>query len=145
MRSSDRGESGAASLQLAGWAADGFTETGAGADNLTVAKQSATSLRSEVGAEAVSEWKTRGLTLVPHLRVAWLHEWDDDARRINATLGGTAFAVTSRPPQRDSAVLGGGLNLVLGPAKLLYTDLTIQTGDRLKVLAEWRAGLAIKF
>lgn len=123
------------------WEANGFTETGAGAFNLTVGDQSARSLRSQLGAEIRLN---RGF-LQPHLRAAWLHEFANDARGLDAAFGGVNYTVVTREPQRDSGLFTAGLDFVFGPRALLYVDVTAQTGGRVKLLSAWRAGLSVSF
>jgi hypothetical protein len=53
--------------------------------------------------------------------------------------------VRTRDPQRNSALLSAGLDLMLGPSSLLYADVTTQSGGITKILSEWRVGLAVRF
>ena len=126
---------------LSRWRTDAFTETGAGAFNLTVGDQSARSLRSQLGVEVQGGF---GL-LRPHVRAVWLHEFSNDSRGITGAFGPTAFTVGTRDPQRNIGELSAGLDFVLGPSALLYTDFTAQTGGRTKLLSEWRAGVSVRF
>ena len=130
-----------AGVLVSNWRANGFTETGAGAFNATLADQSARSLRSQLGLDGQLNLGV----LRPHARVAWLHEFSNDARAIDAAFGGVNFAVATRAPQRDSALLSVGLDFVLGPRALLYTNYSAQTGSITKILSEWRVGLAVNF
>ncbi|MDB6165759.1 MAG: autotransporter [Lacunisphaera sp.] len=130
-----------AGVLLSHWSTNGFTETGAGAFNLTVADQSARSLRSQLGLEVQGGF---GI-LRPHVRAAWLHEFSNDSRAISAAFGSTGFSVATRGPERNTALLGAGLDFVLGPAALLYTEVTAQTGGNVKLLSEWRVGVSVRF
>ncbi len=132
-------------LLVGGWRADGFTETGAGALNATVGDQSARSLQSQLGLEVAMDFTAGGVGLRPHVRAAWLHEFDNDARSMDAAFGGVAFAVETRDPQRDSARLSAGLDVLISPRTTLYVDVSAQTGDRVRVLSEWRGGVSIGF
>ena len=127
------------------WQANGFTETGAGAFNTTLAKQKAHSFRSQVGFKGGLLWKLGSVSLQPHMRAAWLHEFSNDARTMSAAFGSTSYALSTRSPQRDSAVLGAGLDLVLGPGALIYSEYSAQTGGVTRILNEWRLGLAVIF
>lgn len=133
------------SLLASRWEANGFTESGAGIFNTSVRKQSARSLQSQLGAEAELNWKLNSVVLHPHVRAAWLHEFSNDARAINASFSGSNFAVVTRKPQRDSALVSAGLDFVLGPSALLYTDVTAQSDGRVKMLSSWRVGVAVRF
>ena len=127
------------------WQVNGFTETGAGASNVTVAAQSAHSLRTEAGLEAALNWNLGTVKLQPHVRAAWLHELSDNSRLLGASFGSAGYAVATRRPQRDSAMVGAGMDLVLSPRTLLYADYSAQDGNVTRVLSEWRAGLVIRF
>ncbi len=132
-------------LLAGGWKANGFTETGAGGLNATVGDQSARSLQSQLGAELAVDFMVGQVGLRPHVRAAWLHEFSNDSRSMDAAFGGTAFAVDTRKPERDSARLSAGLAAQLSPRTSLYIDYTAQTGDRVRVTSEWRGGVSISF
>lgn len=127
------------------WKADGFTETGAGAYSNVVGAQSARSLRSEAGLGAALDWQVGGLSLAPYVRAAWLHEFSNKSRAIHGTFDSSSYAVATHRPQRDSARLSAGLNVMLSPRALLYGDYSAQNGGITKILSEWRVGLVINF
>src|SRR5476649_2655399 len=91
-----------------GWNADGFTETGAGAFNATLADQSAYSLRTQAGLEGTMSWNVGTVVLHPHFRAAWLHEFANGANGMDAAFGPVTYTVSTRRPQRDSALVGAG-------------------------------------
>lgn len=64
---------------------------------------------------------------------------------MGASFGSINYAVTTHQPSRNSALLGAGLDLVLSPSVLLYSDYSAQTGGGTRVLNEWRLGIAIGF
>jgi autotransporter-associated beta strand protein len=128
-----------------GWRAQGFTETGAGAFNATLANQSARSLRSQVGFESRLGWKVASVGLQPHVRAAWLHEFSNRARQMDASFGAVNYAVTTRHPQSDSALLSAGLDLNLSPRAVIYADYTTQTSGMTRVIGEWQAGVSMRF
>lgn len=130
---------------VGGWKADGFTETGAGGLNATVGDQSARSLQSQLGAELAVDFMVGAVGLRPHVRAAWLHEFSNDSRSMDAAFGGVAFAVDTRKPERDSARLSAGLDARISPRTTLYVDVSAQTGDRVRVTSEWRGGVSIGF
>jgi uncharacterized protein with beta-barrel porin domain len=123
------------------WSANGFTEEGAGAFNATLGSQSARSLRSQAGLEG----RLNIGFVQPHVRAAWLHEFSHDSRALNASFGGAPFAVATRRAPRDTALYSVGLDFVLGPAALLYTDVTTQSGGATRMVSEWQAGLSVRF
>ena len=130
-----------AGIVVSRWQANGFTETGAGAFNATVADQSANSLRSQLGLEV----RTNIGILQPHLRAAWLHEFSNGARTIDSSFGSVNYAVSTRRPKRDSALLSAGLDFGFGSRAVLYTDYAVETGSITKILGEWRVGLSVNF
>jgi autotransporter-associated beta strand protein len=134
-----------AGVLLSRWQANSFTETGAGAFNATIAHQSARSLKSQVGVESALNWKVGSIDLQPHVRAAWLHEFSNDARTIGASFGGSNYGISTRTAQRDIAVVGAGLDLVLTPNAVIYTDYSAQSGGTIRILSEWRAGVAVRF
>lgn len=123
------------------WEANGFNESGAGIYDVSVGHQSARSLRSQVGAEA----RMHLGIFQPHVRGAWLHEFSNDSRAINASFGNANYAVATRRGTRNSALYSAGLDVVLGPTALLYTEVSAETGGTTRVLSEWQAGISIRF
>ena len=131
-----------AGLLLSRWQANSFTETGAGAFNATLGNESAHSLRSQLGVEARY---TLG-KLQPHVRAAWLHEFADHSRTMPASFGPTnTFALATRKAPRNTALYSAGVDMLIGPHALLYTEVTAQSGGSTKVLSEWRLGLSASF
>jgi len=128
-------------LLLSRWTANRFTEQGAGAFSVNVGRQSATSLRSQLGAEA----RVKFGMFQPHVRAAWLHEFYNDSRRIGSSFGSSNYSVRTRSAPRDSALYSAGVDLVLGPRALIYTDVSSQSGGTTRVLNEWRVGVSITF
>jgi uncharacterized protein YhjY with autotransporter beta-barrel domain len=123
------------------WTANGFSENGAGIYGASVGEQTARSLRSQLGAEA----RLNLGIFQPHVRGSWLHEFSNGSRTITASLGGPSFAVATRRSTRNSALYSAGVDVVLGPSALLYTDVSAETGGNTRVLSEWQAGVSIRF
>ncbi|CAM3048364.1 autotransporter domain-containing protein [Rariglobus hedericola] len=134
-----------AGLQVAGWKTEGFTETGAGAFNNTVGDQSARSLRTQLGLEAAIAFNAGNVVIRPHARGAWVHELSNDSRSIDASFGGSNYSVQTHSPQRDSARLSAGFDVAFTPRVALYADYSIQTGNTVEILGEWRGGLSVSF
>jgi len=134
-----------AGLQASGWKAKGFTETGAGVFNATVDTQRTKSLRTQLGLEAAISFNIGSVVVSPHARAAWIHELENESRSINGSIDGASFTATTRDPQRDSARLSAGFDVAITPTVALYADYAIQTGDRTRVVGEWRAGLGVSF
>lgn len=134
-----------AGVLVAGWRANGFTETGAGVYSNRLGNQSARSLRTQVGVEGQLNWEFGSVMLQPRARAAWLSEFSNGARSMQAAIDSVPYAVTTRGPQRDSALFSAGLNMVLNPRALLYADYTAQSSGIVKYLSDWRLGATVRF
>jgi uncharacterized protein YhjY with autotransporter beta-barrel domain len=104
-------------LQYTRVSVDGFAETG-GVTALNVASDSSESLRSSLGARFAYDYAIHGSVLTPEFRAAWLHEFSDGVRGINAsfadvTLPGS-FVTATGSGIRDRGVIGTGISGRLG-------------------------------
>ncbi len=104
-------------LQYTRVSTDGFTEAG-GVTALNVASDSSESLRSSLGARFARDYRINGGVLTPEFRLAWLHEFSDGIRGINAsftdiTLPGS-FVTATGSGLRDRGVIGTGVSGKLG-------------------------------
>ena len=96
---------------------DGYTETGAGAANLTVEDESSEALQSTLGVSFRKQMKTAdGLDVVPELHLAWLHEFLDEEQTNTSTFtgGGASFATRGFDPANDSLNVGASLSVYSG-------------------------------
>ncbi len=123
-----------ASLQALRLDTGSYTETGAGALNLSVSADRVSSVKSGLGmAVAMPFVLDDGRRITPELRGRWLHEFADTTVAVDsrfAAAGGAAFQVSSDSLGRDSAVLGAGLQADLGP-RLGFAagyDVQLQSG-----------------
>lgn len=132
-------------LLVGGWRANGFAETGAGIYNNRLDDQAARSLRTQLGAEARLAWQFGSLAVQPHVRGAWLSELSNGARSMNASIDSVSYAVVTRGPQRESALFGAGLDVVLNPRAIVYANYTAQSSGIVKYLSDWRVGVSIKY
>jgi autotransporter-associated beta strand protein len=104
-----------------------FTESGAGAMDLSVAQQTAESLRSRLGVKLAKKIKSGERTLSPYASVGWQHEYENQSRAIDAQFAsapGSSFAVNTADVSRDGALLGAGLDADWGnglSARLSYS------------------------
>jgi outer membrane autotransporter protein len=102
---------------------DRFTESGAGAFNLTVGSTTLDSLRSAIGASASQTFQVNeGLTLEPEVRAHWEHDILDQNVQTSMALAGQPFTVSSARPGRDAAVLGVGLAGLIGDRTRLFVS-----------------------
>jgi uncharacterized protein with beta-barrel porin domain len=104
---------------------DGFTERGSAAA-LIVGADSSESLRSSVGARFAYDYAISGGVVTPELRFAWLHEFSDGIRGINASFADTtlpgSFVTSTASGIRDRGVLGAGLSGKLAPLTVLSVN-----------------------
>jgi autotransporter-associated beta strand protein len=113
-----------ARLQGATATQSAFSESGAGALDLSVAAQTTNSLRSVLGAQLGGAldlgWRDK---LAMTVKLGWGHEYADTARPVTASfVGAPAFAFTTygAAPQRDSVVLGLSASTAIADATSLY-------------------------
>jgi len=110
---------------------NGFTETGAGANNLTVNDADTHSLRTILGSRILPTARCIRLgELEPEFRAQWMHELLDATTGITAISGGTTFASPSAGLGRDWAILGGGLTLRRNECLALNVNYDLQFNER---------------
>ncbi|MGM4920085.1 autotransporter domain-containing protein [Tardiphaga sp. 813_E8_N1_3] len=111
---------------------DGFAERG-GAAALVVGSDSSESLRSSVGARFAYDYALNGGVLTPELRLAWLHEFSDGVRGINASFADTtlpgSFITATGSALRDRGVIGAGLSGKLAPLTVLSVNYDAIVGS----------------
>jgi uncharacterized protein with beta-barrel porin domain len=111
---------------------DGFTERGSAAA-LVVGADSSESLRSSVGARFAYDYALNGSVLTPELRLAWLHEFSDGVRGINASFSDTtlpgSFITSTGSALRDRGVIGAGVSGKLAPLTVLSVNYDAIVGS----------------
>ncbi len=115
-----------ARLEVTAATQNAFTETGAGAINLSAASQNTTGVRSVLGVElsgSVAIAESRILQLA--VRAGWAHDYADVTGTLTANFVGkpdTSFTVYGPTPDRNAATIGASVNLPLafGQAFLNY-------------------------
>ncbi|MDD3580125.1 MAG: autotransporter domain-containing protein [Desulfobacca sp.] len=120
----------AVSLNYAKAWAGSFTETGAGALNLTVGNQEAESLQTGVGARLSCPFKAGKARVVPQVSASYQHEFSNDSRGLNARLSPTGgnFSYRTESPQRDFAVVGAGVAVGIKPNLCLEANYNAEVG-----------------
>lgn len=92
---------------------DGYREHSDGAFALAIDDQNARSLLSSLGGRLSHPFSLPAGVLVPGIDVSFVHQWRDEARRINATFinlaGSEGFSITSR--ELDKTYFNIALNL----------------------------------
>lgn len=123
-----------AALQYVGLWQDGFTETGAGAANLTVGDRSSDSFRSSLGARLLKPYEyDNEMVLIPELSARWMHEFLDDGQAQQAQFGavpGAQFTTRGATAGTDFAVFGTGATLRMNRALSVNAHYFGQANDQ---------------
>ncbi|MBS0518223.1 MAG: autotransporter domain-containing protein [Proteobacteria bacterium] len=103
---------------------NGFTETGAQSLDLTVAPQTANSLRSVLGAQlgGTADLGWRG-PLALQVKLGWSHEYASLSLPVTATLAGapaTSFTTYGVSPKRDGVLVGMNGSTAIARATSVY-------------------------
>ena len=95
-----------------------LTESGAGALDLAVGQQNASSLRTSLGGRVAYTWKlSEKISLIPEGRLFWQHEFLENPYTINSSLDGGAgpsFGYSTSAPARDAVFAGAGITAQFG-------------------------------
>ncbi len=106
---------------------DGFSERGVGPFALVIGQQDVESLLTEAGLEAALPIHRRFGVLNPTLRLAYVHEFEDDERLVGGAFlfdeNRNDFGIRFENPDRDYFNLGLGLQLTLRGSRLVYVAL----------------------
>ena len=136
------------SLQYTRAEIDGYTETGSNPFNLTVGAQDLSSLQGSLGARLRGSFAGDWGRLLPELRLAWVHEFDNDPTTVTSQLsGGTIpFVTTSDDPIRDWVAVGGEVALRLSGSTSLFAAYDAQVSFNRENLAQTlNAGVRVAF
>lgn len=120
------------SMEYVRLATEDYTESGAGALNLTVAGQSTKLLQGHAGGSVAYVWKTDKVTLTPRVWALYGHEFDrDDQASVTARLamGSSSFTTAVASPDRNFVTLGAQAVLTLPQDKSLYVSFSSQMGQ----------------
>ena len=102
---------------------DGFVENGAGVLNLRVRDQSASSVKSAVGARVTADMPVGGRVITTDLSAGWAHEYAPTNRSTVAAFAGApaaSFQVAGAKVPGDSAQVGFGLATAVFANTSLY-------------------------
>ncbi|MCL4502011.1 MAG: autotransporter domain-containing protein [Deltaproteobacteria bacterium] len=124
-----------------------FTENNAGALNLRVPVQSATSVQTGLGARAGIKAKKGGVTFIPQVSAVWQHEYSDKTRGLDARLaqGSGTIAFQTREPGRDFAVLSADFSAEFSKTVTANLGYTAEVGRSHSYNMGVNAGLRIAF
>jgi outer membrane lipase/esterase len=98
----------------------GFTEQGAGALNLKVGAQNATSVQTGLGGRVTVPLKMGSVNVAPQAYAFYQHEFANGSRNLNASLsqGSSPLTFQTDASKRNFALVGA--SLTAGLAKNLY-------------------------
>ena len=138
-----------ASLQYTHLDIDPYTETGSAAD-LSVASQTNDSLQSGLGGQASYDmkWSWNGATIRPDIHGSWLHEFMANNDTVNAAFdvpGAQNFTTTYQKQQRDSGLVGFGVQNIFQGGSLLFVNYDAQVGIDNYLAESISGGLKIVF
>jgi outer membrane autotransporter protein len=102
----------AASLKWLHMTTDDYIEAGSGLLDLSVAGTSLDQLESMLGARLTTSVGTSIGTLVPELRVGWLHDFIADGVDTKALIEGVSFSTSTLRASANGLSIGGGLSLI---------------------------------
>jgi outer membrane autotransporter protein len=108
-----------------------FSESGAGAADLSINSQSAESLRSRLGGTVRYDAKICSFTVTPHLSAFWQHEFLDGGNFITSQFEGLpagSFSVETTPGDSDDALLDFGIDAEITNSLTLFVDYESEAG-----------------
>ncbi len=100
----------------------GFSESGAGAANLDVNRESEYSLRSQAGVRFDQAFETTGGWVAPYAEAAWVHEHGDRSSRMDTAFAAdtsTRFTIEGPRLSRDRVRVAAGLDARLNEDSFL--------------------------
>ncbi len=127
---------------------DDYTESGAGALNLSVEEQGVDSLVVQVGMRASTEMVVGKTLLIPSFRALYQNDSDDQERSITARFAGGsggAFSFNTADIGQDSAILGAGVTIVSDTNWTAFFDINSELGRKDYIVYGVRGGLQISF
>ncbi|MFA6356302.1 MAG: autotransporter domain-containing protein [Candidatus Omnitrophota bacterium] len=103
-----------ASLQYMRLHLEGYTETNAGALNLSVKGENYDMLQSGLGMKLERPFETKTGTVIPEVHAKWLHDFIGDRQETTSTFagGGGSFATQGFDPARNAMDVGAKLTLL---------------------------------
>jgi outer membrane autotransporter protein len=124
------------------------SETGAGAAGLNIDSQNADSLRSRIGFDA--RWHTQYMATdyTYHLSAHWQHEFMANSQGITSSLeapGVSGFTVQGIAPDRDSALIDAGVDILAAKNVDLFLDYQTEAGESNFFAQSVQAGVKVGF
>ncbi|MCP4608983.1 MAG: autotransporter domain-containing protein [Planctomycetes bacterium] len=94
---------------------DNYTETGAGAANLSVDSLTNKSLQTGLGIKLDHRWRISQATIIPEISAMWMHEFLNRDRQYNVTMSGapgTVFSQTMAAAEKNSFRFCAGITAI---------------------------------
>ncbi len=129
-------------------AIDGYSESGAGALNLVVDRQTPDSLLAQIGVRVSTLIEDRYMQIIPEFRALFQHEFEDQSRQVTArfaTGGGGAFGFNTTDIGSDSLVLGTGFTFIGINRTSFYINYNAEVGRSDYVAHHIRGGVRLDF
>jgi uncharacterized protein with beta-barrel porin domain len=125
---------------------EGFTESGAGAFDLTTKSSDTDSLKPHIGITLAKTFATdNGWRLTPQLDLTYSREMLDDRRDAEVVVGGGAFTVKGVNPSRDELALSTSLTAQLSETVDVFGGYTAQLPIGNTVSHNFEAGIRAAF
>ncbi len=136
-----------ATLAYSGLWLDGFTEQGAGALNLQVGPQSASSLQTGLGGRLTVPFRVGSVKVAAQGYAFFQHEFANGSRGLNASLsqGGGAFNFQTDAAKRDFALVGASLTAGLRQNLYAQVNYSAEVGRGNSTGQFVNAGLRFEF
>ena len=127
---------------------DGYSESGTTTIEMHYADRDVTSFTSSLGIRLESSYTYDWGMLIPNVRLATVHEFQNNSQQIKNELvitPGSGFVVATDAPTRNYLNSGLGVSAALNRDAQLFLDYDRRSGDRL--LSSWAlsAGVLIGF
>lgn len=137
----------AVSLAYSSLWVDGFTEDGAGALDLKVSPQNATSLLTGVGGKVAAPWQRGSVRVVPQVYATYQHESSNSSSGLDARFSqtGNTFTFQTKNPGRNFAVAGANVTVWTRKNLQVRIDYNAEVGRRNYTAHYLNAGLRYEF
>jgi outer membrane autotransporter protein len=120
----------------------GYSETGTTLLELHYSDRTTTSFTSSLGGRLATSYDYEWGALSPSMRLAAVHEFQNNSKRISNELvitPGTSMSVITDAPDRNYLNLGFGVAAALNSGAQLFLDYEKRTQD--KLLSSWAVSL----
>lgn len=120
------------SLQAVAVNIDKYREHGADSLNLSVKEQKAHSFQGALGGTVKYLWSTRATKAMVNVNASFVHEFANSSRSIKAQLANNSdskFSIQTSSPERNFAVVGAGVSVMMFENVMLYLNYDAEVGQ----------------